>query len=75
MKYLLRSKISQDCTKTQNQYKKIEIQELLGLLMKRQDLNPLKVNRKGPKPLNGQTLDLTKQRKKKFSLALKGGNR
>ena len=31
------------------QYKKIEIQGPLGLSMKRQEPNPLKVNRKGPK--------------------------
>ena len=72
---MLSPKISQYCIKAQKQHKKIEIQEPLGLSMKRQDLNPLKVNRKGPKPMNGQTLDLTKQRKKKFSPALKGENR
>ena len=71
---MLRSKISQYCTKAQNNTKKIEIQEPLGLSMKRQGPNPLKVNRKGLKPMNRQTIDLKKQRKKKFSLALKGEN-
>ena len=28
--------------------------------------NPLRVHRKGPKPINGQALDLTKQRKEEF---------
>ena len=57
---MLWSKISQYCTKAQNNTKKIEIQEPLGRSTKRQGPNPLKVNRKGPKPMNGQTLDLTK---------------
>ena len=61
---MLRSKTSQYCTKAQNNTKKIEIQEPLGRSTKRQGPNPLKVNRKGPKPMNGQTLDLMKQRKK-----------
>ena len=43
--------------------------------MKRQGPKPLKVNKKGPKPMNGQTLDLMKQGKKKFSPTLKGENR
>ena len=43
--------------------------------MKRQGSNPSKVNRNGPKPMNGQTLDLTKQGKKELSPALKGENR
>ena len=62
IKYMLMlwSKISQYCTKAQNNTKKIEIQEPLGRSTKRQDPNPLKVNRKGPKAMNGQTLDLTK---------------
>ena len=72
---VLRSKISQYCIKAQNNTKKIEIQESLGLSMNRQGPNPLKVNRKWPKPMNGRTLDLMKQRKKKFNLALKGENR
>ena len=61
---MLRSKISQYCTKAQNNTKKIEIQEPFGLSMKRQGPNPLKVNRKGPKPMNGQTLALSKKKKK-----------
>ena len=72
---MLRSKISQYCTNAQNNTKKMEIQEPLGLSTKKQGPNPLKVNRKGPKPTNGQTLDLTKQRKKKFNPSLKGENR
>ena len=72
---MLRSKISQYCTKAQNNTKKIEIQEPLGLSTKRLGPNLLKVNRTGPKPMNGQTLDLMKQRKKKFSPSLKGENR
>ena len=43
--------------------------------MKRQGPKPIKVNKKGPKPMNGRTLDLMKQGKKKFSLTLKGENR
>jgi len=43
--------------------------------MKRQGPKPLKVNKKGPKPMNGKTLDLMKQGKKKFSPTLKGENR
>ena len=71
---VLRSKISQYCIKVQNNTKKIETQESLGLSMNRQGPNPLKLNRKWPKPMNGRTLDLIKQRKKKFNPALKGEN-
>ena len=55
------------------QSKGLKSRKAFGLSIKKgEGPNPLRVNRKGPKPMNGQALDLTKQREEEVQPSPQG---